>query len=103
MFTCASGCFCVTNQKPWQSINTFLQISHFFSMFLTFLIRRLEEKGKKRRIKGKIMVQYISLLWYNSFVNRQQLPLLCEKIGATALALPGLVAGWLADKIIQNL
>jgi len=41
----------------------------------------LKEKGNKQRIKGKTMVQWINLLWYNSFVNRWQLPLLCEKTG----------------------
>jgi len=38
------------------------------------------------------MGQWISLLWHNSFVNRQRLSLLCEKTGAIALALPGLRA-----------
>jgi len=37
------------------------------------------------------MVQWINL-WYNSFVNRRQLPLLCEKTGAIALALLSLTA-----------
>jgi len=32
-----------------------------------------------------------------------QLPFLCEKSGAIALVLPGLTAGWLADKIVLNL
>jgi len=29
-------------------------------------------------------------------------PLLCEKTGAMALALPGLMAGWQADEIVLN-
>jgi len=32
-----------------------------------------------------------------------QLPFLCEKSGAIALALPGLMAGWQADEILLNL
>jgi len=38
------------------------------------------------------MAQWINL-WYNSFVNRWRLPLLCEKTGAIALVLPGLMEG----------
>jgi len=64
---------------------------------------RLEKKGKKQRIKGKTMAQWINLLWYNSFVNRRQLLLLCEKTGAIALALLGLMAGRHAGrKIVLN-
>jgi len=48
------------------------------------------------------MLQWINLLWYNNFVNWHQLSLLCEKTGAIALALPGLMAGWQADKIVLN-
>jgi len=32
-----------------------------------------------------------------------QLPVLCEKSGAIALVLPGLMAGWPADEIVLNL
>jgi len=32
-----------------------------------------------------------------------RLPILCEKSGATALVLPDLTAGWLADEIVLNL
>ena len=34
----------------------------------------------------------------NSFVNATQLPLLCRNSRAVALAQPGLMAGWLADR-----
>ena len=39
---------------------------------------------------------------WNNIVNRRRLPLLSEKSGAIALALPGLTAGRLADKIVLN-
>jgi len=42
------------------------------------------------------MVQQINFFQYNSFVNRQRLPLLYEKTKAMALALSGLTAGRLA-------
>jgi len=32
-----------------------------------------------------------------------RLPVSCEKSGAIALALPGLMAGWLAGEIVLNL
>jgi len=32
-----------------------------------------------------------------------QLPFLCEKSEVISLVLPGLMAGWLADKIVLNL
>jgi len=32
-----------------------------------------------------------------------RLPFLCEKSGAIALVLPGIMAGWLADEIVLNL
>ena len=47
----------------------------------------LEEKSK-----GKAMVHWINIHQNNSFINRQQLPLLCGKSGAVALALLGLTA-----------
>ena len=40
------------------------------------------------------MVQWVSILQNNSFINPMQLPLLCEKTGAIALAQPGLITGW---------
>jgi len=39
------------------------------------------------------MAQWINILWNSRFVNQTQLPFLCEKSGAIALALPGLMAG----------
>jgi len=39
------------------------------------------------------MVYTINLHWNNTFVNRQQLPLLCETSGAILLALLDLMAG----------
>ena len=39
----------------------------------------------------------------NSFVNRMQFPLLCEKSGAILLVLVGLMAGWQAsDEILAD-
>ena len=48
------------------------------------------------------MVQWINVLWNNSFVNPTQLPLLCRNSRAIALAEPGLMAGWLADEMWVN-
>ena len=45
------------------------------------------------------MVQWINVLQNNSFINPTQLPLLCEKTGAIALAQPGLMAGWLSSRL----
>ena len=45
------------------------------------------------------MVQWVNCLWNNIFVNPPPLPLSCEISGALHLALPGLMAGRLADKI----
>ena len=42
------------------------------------------------------MVQWINILWYNSFVNPMRLPSLCRNFRAVALVEPGLMAGWLA-------
>jgi len=53
----------------------------------------VEEEGKKPRIKRKSMAQWMNLLWNSRFVNYTRLPFLCEKSGAVALALPGLMAG----------
>ena len=38
-------------------------------------------------------MQWINLNQNNSFVNRTQLPLLCEKSGAILIVLLGLIAG----------
>ena len=52
------------------------------------------------------MVQWINVLWNNSFVNLTQLPLLCRNSRAVILVEPGFTAGWLAgwlsDKIPVN-
>ena len=45
-------------------------------------------------------MQWINVLRNNSFVNLMQLPWLCEKTGALALAQPGLMAGWQADEML---
>ena len=39
------------------------------------------------------MVQWINILWNNSFMNPSRLPFLCEKTEAMALAQPDLTAG----------
>jgi len=70
---CKQLIFVWVNQKPWQSINT------FFACFSLFY-KRLEEKGKKWRIKGKTIAQWINLQ-YNSFVNIDSNYLwLCKKL-----------------------
>ena len=49
------------------------------------------------------MAKRTNALQNNNFINLTQLPLLCEKTGAVALAQPGLMvqagwqAGWQAD------
>jgi len=91
MFMCASGCFCVT----YSEVMTIYQL--LFMNFSPFN-KRLKEKGKKQRIEGRTMAQWINILRYNSFVNGQQLPLLCEKTGAIALVILGLMAGWCAGR-----
>ena len=56
------------------------------------------------------MVQWINVLWNNSFVNPTRLPLLCRNFRAVALVELGFMAGWqagclaswLADKIQVN-
>ena len=47
------------------------------------------------------MVQWINVLWNNSFVNLTRLPL-CEKTRALAIVELGLTAGWLADEMQVN-
>ena len=72
-------------------------------MFIdTFLGNFLRNGERKRRMKRNIMVQWTNLHRSNSFVNRTQLPLFCEISGAVHLALVGLTAGRLADKIQVN-
>ena len=44
------------------------------------------------------MEQWIHIHWNSSFVNQTQLPLLCEKTGAVALAQPVLMA----DEMLLN-
>ena len=44
------------------------------------------------------MMQWINILWNNSFVNPTRLPLLCRNFRAVALTDLGLTAGWLADR-----
>jgi len=39
---------------------------------------------KEMKDKGKTMVQWINLLWYNSFVDSNYLHMLCEKTGVIA-------------------
>ena len=58
---------------------------------------------KKRKIvkdekSTPCMAQWINLHWNNIFVNRTQLPLLCEKPGAILLVLVGLMAVQQADR-----
>ena len=52
------------------------------------------------------MAQWVNRLWNNIFVNPPPLPLLCEISGALHLVQPGLMAGWqagwLADEIQVN-
>ena len=45
------------------------------------------------------MALWINLNRNNCFVNRMQLPLLCEKSGAILLVLVGLMAGRLAGRL----
>ena len=42
------------------------------------------------------MVQWINVLWNNSFVNPTRLPLLCRNFRAIALVELDFMAGWLA-------
>ena len=44
-------------------------------------------------------MQWINALLNNSFINLTRLPLLYRNSKATALAEPGLTAGWLADEM----
>ena len=49
------------------------------------------------------MVQWISVFRNNSFVNPTRLPLLCRNSRARALAELGLMAGWLAGWLIDEM
>ena len=45
------------------------------------------------------MAQWINVFWNNGFINPTRLPLLCKNSRAIALVQPGLMAGWLIDKM----
>ena len=49
------------------------------------------------------MAQWINVFQNNSFVNPTRLPLLCRNSRAVALAEPGLMAGWLAGWLIDEI
>ena len=49
------------------------------------------------------MVQWINILQNNSFVNLMRLPLLCKNSRVVALVEPGLMAGWLAGWLIDEM
>ena len=49
------------------------------------------------------MAQWINVFRNNSFVNPTRLPLLCRNSRAIALAEPGLMAGWLAGWLIDEI
>ena len=49
------------------------------------------------------MAQWINVFRNNSFVNPTRLPLLCRNSRAVALAEPGLTAGWLAGRLIDEM
>ena len=54
------------------------------------------------KTKGQAMVMRINVLRYNRFVFRHELPLLLEKTGPICLALVGLMAGWLAGRLADE-
>ena len=54
-------------------------------------------------IKGIAMVQWINRLWNNVFVNPPPLPLSCEISGVLHLAELGLMAGWLAGRLADEI
>ena len=62
-----------------------------------------EEQGRKGRIKGDTMAQWINLFRNSIFVNPPPLPVLCEISGAVDLAEPDLTAGRQADEIQVNI
>ena len=49
------------------------------------------------------MAQWINVFRNNSFVNPTRLPLLCRNSRAVALAEPGLMAGWPAGWLIDEM
>ena len=49
------------------------------------------------------MAQWVNSLRNNIFVNLLPLPLLCEISGALHLAQPGLTAGWLAGRQVDEI
>ena len=49
------------------------------------------------------MAQWVNRLRNNIFVNSPPLPLSCEISGALHLAQPGLMAGWLADRLADEI
>ena len=49
------------------------------------------------------MAQWINVFRNNSFINPTRLPLLCRNSRAVALAEPGLTAGWLAGRLIDEM
>ena len=49
------------------------------------------------------MVQWVNHLQNNIFVNPPPLPLLCEISGALHLAQPGLMAGWQAGRLADEI
>ena len=49
------------------------------------------------------MAQWINVFRNNSFINLTQLPLLCRNSRAVALAELGLMAGWLAGWLIDEM
>ena len=49
------------------------------------------------------MAQWINVFRNNSFVNPTRLPLLCRNSRAIALAEPGLMAGWLAGWLLDEI
>ena len=49
------------------------------------------------------MMKWINRLWNNIFVNLLPLSLLCEISGALHLAQPGLMAGWLAGRLVDEI
>ena len=49
------------------------------------------------------MAQWVNCLRNNIFVNPPPLPLLCEISGALHLAQPGLMAGWQAGRLTDEI
>ena len=54
-------------------------------------------------MKGMVMVQSVNCLRENIFVNLPPLPLLCEISGVLHLAQPGLTAGWLTGRQVDEI